>query len=621
MGQMQSIKDTHAEQRLFVRRLVVALIGIAIFTGVVIARLTQLQVLEYQHFAELSQGNRIRLEAAPPTRGLILDRNGVVLAQNLPAYQLQVIPEQVDDLADTLQRLAQAGLIDPGRVEELTREVRRQPSFRPFVLRNRLDDREVAQFAGQRPYFPGVDIRARLVRDYPRGRAAAHSIGYVGGLSQADLNRVDGANYAGTLQIGKTGIEAAYEDQLHGTVGHDEVVTNAEGRPISSAARSEPVPGQNVYLTIDIEMQELAERLLDGRRGSVVALEPDSGQILAIASTPAYDPNAFASGMVSGEFAALQGDLDRPLFNRSIAGRYPPGSTIKPLLALGALDSGRTSEHQTTTCRGYFSLPGSSHRYRDWKPEGHGIVDLQDAIAQSCDVYFYELAQNMDIDLMHEYLSRFGLGRRLGIEIGGEKAGIVPSREWKRQNFSRRADRIWFPGETVIASIGQGYMLATPLQLAHAAATIALRGRRMQPHLTLSFEDPLSGERTAYAAEALPPVVVRHEHDWDVTIEAMNAVMQTPRGTAYGVGRNTGYPIAGKSGTAQVVSIAQEEEYDEDELDERLKDHALFIAFAPLESPAIAVAVIIENGSSGSSVAAPVARALTDLWLEKHDAL
>ncbi|MEL6368828.1 MAG: penicillin-binding protein 2, partial [Pseudomonadota bacterium] len=408
-----------------------------------------------------------------------------------------------------------------------------------------------------------------------------------------------------------------YEKVLHGHVGHLEVTTNADGRAVDFQTRDEPQPGQHVYLTIDLELQRIAEQALVGKRGAVVAIEPSSGEILALVSAPAFDPNAFAQGMDSATFGALQDDLDRPLFNRAIAGGYPPGSTIKPILGLGALDAGRTSINRVTNCEGHFSLPGSTHRYRDWKPEGHGLVDLTQAIAQSCDVYFYQLAQDMDIDLMHDYLVQFGLGSLLGIEIPGEKPGLVPSRDWKRGRFSRRADQVWFPGETVIASIGQGYMTATPLQLAHVAATLANFGMRVQPRLTLQIEDPLNAETLLEEPVMLDRVEDIDSHAWQHIVDAMLAVLQTPQGSAYATGRDIDYRIAGKSGTAQVFSVAQEDEYDELELDERLKDHALFIAFAPIEAPEIAVAVVIENAESGSSVAAPVARQLADFWLKR----
>ncbi|MFK8051550.1 MAG: penicillin-binding protein 2 [Woeseiaceae bacterium] len=618
MVNLRAIKDTAAEQRMFFGRLALAVIFVMLTSGILLARLTQLQVVDHERYSKLAQSNRVRIEAAPPTRGLILDRNGVILAQNLPAYQLEMIPEQVPDIDDALNRLTAASLLQADRLDDIKQRIRRTAKFNPVTLKSRMTEEEISWFAMQRPYFQGIDIRARLIRDYPLGSLAAHVIGYVGGLSPRDLERVDTANYAGTSQIGKTGVELTYEDLLHGNVGHNHVQTTAEGRAVSSEIRDAPTPGRNVYLTLEVGLQQLAETQMDGRRGSIVAIDPNSGEILAMVSSPAYDPNSFARGISQTEFSALQNDLDRPMFNRSIAGRYPPGSTIKPMLGYGALISERANVNTTVNCKGFFSLPGSTHRYRDWKPEGHGSVDLKDAIAQSCDVFFYQLAQDMDIDLMRDHLVEFGLGSALGIEIPGEKDGIVPSREWKKNNFRRRADQVWFPGETVIASIGQGYMLATPLQLAHATATLSLRGLRMRPHLTAQFQDPLTGNVEIHPQENLSSMPSGgNDHAWQHVIEAMQDVLQSPRGSAFATGRQADYAIAGKSGTAQVFTVAQEDEYDDLELDERLQDHALFIAFAPIDAPEIAVAVIVENGKSGSSVAAPIAKALTDYWLKR----
>ena len=376
-----------------------------------------------------------------------------------------------------------------------------------------------------------------------------------------------------------------------------------------------PAPGENVYLSIDLDLQRIANSALKGRRGAAVAIDPWSGEILALVSAPSFDPNLFAVGMSTEQYAGLQNDVDQPLFNRAIRGAYPPGSTIKPMLALAALESGATNLSRRSMCRGYFSLPNTTHRYRDWKPEGHGEVDLHDAIEQSCDVYFYEISVDVGIDRMHDYLSQFGLGRTTGIDVGGEHQGLVPSTEWKRNNFREPADQRWFNGETVIASIGQGYMLATPLQLASAAGALATRGARYQPHLVAATEDPVSGERTPVEPQRIDDVSIDSEEHWDSVLGAMHDVLQSVRGTAYAAGANAPYQMAGKSGTAQVFSVAQEEEYDEEEISERLRDHALFIAFAPLQNPRIAVAVVVENGSSGSRVAAPIARALMDEYL------
>ncbi|MDJ0941488.1 MAG: penicillin-binding protein 2 [Woeseiaceae bacterium] len=629
MSLLSSIKDHHSERRLFIARVILASVVAIILLGIVVARLVQLQVFEYEHFAERSQGNRIRIEPVPPIRGLVLDRQGKVLAENLPAYQLELIAEQVPDIDETLARLTELGLIDAEDIPRLETLIDATPHFKPVALNLRMTPEEIANFAIQRPRFPGVDFRPRLVRHYRDGELVAHAVGYVGALSEADLESLEPARYAGTGHTGKTGVEQSFEDNLHGFPGYRHIVTNARGRVIPADSRelldslpsdAQPSPGANVYLSIDLELQRVATNELEGRRGAVVAMDPWSGEILALVSAPAFDPNLFAVGMTSAQFSELQQNPDRPLFNRAVRGTYPPGSTIKPMLALAALEVGATNLTRKSVCYGYFSLPNSTHRYRDWKPEGHGEVDIHDAIEQSCDVYFYEISQDIGIDRMHHYLDQFGLGRLSGVDMAGEKSGINPSREWKRRNFSNPADQRWFHGETVIASIGQGYMLATPLQLASAVATVATRGTRFRPHLVAAWEDPLTGERTLVRPERIGTVEIENEFYWDNIIGAMQGVMQGERGTARAIGMNAPYAMAGKSGTAQVFSVAQEDEYNEDEIEERLRDHALFVSFAPVEDPQIAVAVIVENGSSGSRVAAPIARAVMDQYLGVNDA-
>lgn len=621
---LATIKDHHGEKQLFARRVIFSVVMATLMLGLVMGRLVQLQVYDYELFAKKSLGNRIRIEAIPPNRGLILDRLGRVLAENLPAYQLELIPEQLADIDDTLDRLAQLELIDNEDIPGIKDRARRGPRFKPVTLRFRLNDVELANFALQRHRFPGVDFQPRLVRHYPHGQYTAHVIGYVGALSTSDLNRLDTAEYSGTSRTGKNGIEYQNEKALHGHTGHRQIVTNARGRHVAVNPRdlsqalpasASPHPGQNIYLSIDLDLQKVATQALQGRRGSVVAIDPNNGEILALVSAPSFDPNGFALGMTKAAFNALQYDEDRPLFNRAVVGNYPPGSTIKPMLALAALEVGATNLTRRNFCPGYYSLSGSTHRYRDWKPEGHGEIDLHDAIEQSCDVYFYEISRRIGIDRMHFYLDQFGLGKRTGIDLSGEKAGLLPSRAWKRSAFREPADQTWFPGETVIAAIGQGYMLTTPLQLANAVAALATRGKRFVPHLVVATEDPVSGERRTVTPERLADVNIENEFYWDTVISAMHDVMQGPRGTARAVGAGAPYQMAGKSGTAQVFSIAQDEEYDEEKVQEHLRDHALFIAFAPLEKPTIAVAVVVENGSSGSRVAAPIARALMDQHL------
>lgn len=625
MSLLVSIKDHHAERRLFVGRVVLAsAIGFTLL-AIVVARLVQLQVVDYEHFAERSQGNLFRIEPLPPTRGLIFDRKGRILAENLPVYQLELIPEQVTDLDWTLNELARERLIDETEIPRYLDLARAGPRFKPVTLNFRLDDDQIANFAIKRPRFPGVDFQPRLVRHYPQGAFAAHAIGYVAALSTDDLQRLNAADYSGSAHTGKTGVEYRYEATLHGEPGFRQVMTNARGRQIplppgegasSFAENKAPAPGHNIHLSIDLDLQVTAFQALEGRRGAVVAVDTRTGEILAFVSSPSFDPNRFPLGMSQTEYSALENDLDRPLFNRAIRGQYPPGSTIKPILSLAALESGVVDGKKRMVCHGFYSLPGSTHRYRDWKPEGHGEVNLQEAISQSCDVYFYRISSDIGIDRMHDYLTRFGLGSNTGIDIEGEKPGLVPSKAWKRGAFRRREDQAWFPGETVIASIGQGYMLATPTQLASAVATIATRGKRLAPRLVHAVEDPVTGMQTVLPSYRLDDVVLDEPEHWDEVITAMHDVMQGPRGTARAAGAGASYQMAGKSGTAQVFSVAQEEEYDEEDIDERLKDHALFVSFAPLADPAIAVAVIVENGSSGSGVAAPIARAVMDKYLE-----
>lgn len=628
MDLLSPIKDHHAERRLFIARVVMASVVSILLLGTVIARLVQLQIFEYEVFAAQSQGNRVRIEAMPPIRGLVFDRKGNVLAENLPAYQLELIPEQVSDIDDTLQRLANLDLIAAEDIPTYIELIDSGPRFKPVTLNFRLSDEQIANFAIQRPRFPGVDFQPRLVRHYPHGEAVAHAVGYVGALSKNDLSRLDGSDYAGTSHTGKTGVENSFEDDLHGDVGVRHVISNALGRQIPTDSREmadslptdeSPAPGHNVYLSLDLDLQLLATRALEGRRGAVVALDPWTGEILALVSAPKFDPNLFALGMSTTQFSELLNDPTQPLFNRAIRGAYPPGSTIKPMLALAALETGATNLTRKTVCRGYFMLPNTTHRYRDWKPQGHGEVDIHDALQQSCDVYFYEISIDIGIDRMHYYLNQFGLGHRSGVDISGEHPGLVPSKEWKRSAFRERTDQRWYNGETVIASIGQGYMLATPLQLAVAAGALATRGVRYEPHLVAAVEDPLTGERSLVSPKRLDDVRIDTEEHWNTVIGAMHDVMQSVRGTAWAVGGNAPYQMAGKSGTSQVYSIAQEEEYDEDEIDERLRDHALFISFAPLDNPRIAVAVIIENGSSGSRVAGPIARAIMDEYLGYSD--
>jgi len=587
-----------------------------VLTGIVLVRLGNLQLVNADYYAAQSQGNRIRVQPLPPTRGLIYDRHQRILAENTPSYQLELTPEQVPDLNDTLTRLEENSLLsDDGRkrADSLISSRRR---FDSIPVRQKMSDEEVARFAVLRPYFPGVEIRARLARTYPYGEIAAHALGYVGGISAADQEKLDPAAYAGTSYIGKVATERAYENELHGSVGHQDVLVNVHGRVMQVLDAELSVPGRDLVLSLDIDTQITAEQALGDKRGAVVAIDPRNGEVLVLASTPSYNPNAFITGLSRAEFGELQNNVDQPLFNRALRGKYPPGSTIKPIIALAGLEQNAISTEQTKICRGHFSLPGSTHKYRDWKPQGHGPVTMKDAIAQSCDTYFYELANDLGIDNMASMLKDFGLGSATGLDIGPESNGLVPTRSWKRRSFADAEDQIWYPGETVIAGIGQGFMLATPLQLAHATATIAMRGSRYQPSLVRGLRDPVSGKLALRKPHPLKSVQIDRPKRWDQIIASMEAVIYDAKGTARSLGLETPWRLAGKSGTAQVISIAQDEKYDEEELAERSRDHALFVAFAPVEDPRIAVAVIVENGGSGSGVAGPVARKVIDSYLQ-----
>jgi penicillin-binding protein 2 len=620
------LKDHWAEQRLFGRRVLAASIVILLLLTALGTRLFYLQVVRHDYFSDLSQGNRIRIEPIPPNRGLIFDRHGEALALNRPAYQLELVREQTPDVEDTLARLVGIGLLPEEDVERTMRAIKARRSFDAVPIRLQLSEEELARFAVNRPDFPGVEVRPRLTRHYPKGGTGVHAIGYVAAISEQDQERIDVPNYAGTTLIGKLGIERAYEEDLHGQTGHQQLLVNAQGRRVERVGltapdlqRKEAVAGNDLYLTVDARVQQVAEEALAGQRAAVVAIDPRNGDVVAFVSTPTFDPNGFARGLTYAEYDALANDIDVPLYDRALRGVYPPGSTIKPLIALAALENDITTPEAQRYCRGAFQLPGSSHRYRDWKRSGHGSVDMHRAIAVSCDVYFYGVSAEMGVQKMHDFLTGFGLGQKTGIDIAGERPGLVPSPDWKRKAFKKKELQTWFPGETVIAGIGQGYMLATPLQLAHVTATIAMRGERYAPRLVNRIRDADTGEIRAIEPRALPRVQVEDPSHWDVIIGGMVGVMNDAWGTARRSQLGAPYKIAGKTGTAQVFSVGQNEKYDEKAVAERMRDHALFVAFAPADDPQLAVAVLVENGRSGSGTAAPIARKVFDAFLLPPD--
>jgi penicillin-binding protein 2 len=621
------IKDQWREQRLFDRRALTVGALMALFMLGLIARLILLQVVRHEYYSDLSQGNRVRTEPIPAARGLILDRNGEIVASNQPAYQLELVPEEVPDFkqgaSTTLKRLAALGLLRPGEVDELRRTIAVSRSFDSVPIRLHMSDEDVARFAVRRFEFPGVDIKTRQTRWYPNGELAVHALGYVGAISEEDLKHIDRATYAGTALIGKLGVESTYEDQLHGKNGFREVLVNAQGRSVErqgafvpNLRTRAPSAGEDLLLSIDLKLQRVAEAALAGHRGAAVALDPANGDVLALVSLPGFDPNLFARGITPGEYNALANDEDRPLFNRALRGTYPSGSTIKPVLGLAALTDRTIAADTKVFCNGEFFLPGSRHVWRADKDEPRGWLDLPEAIARSSDVYFYRLASTLGIDRIASFLEPFGYGQATGIDIGGEKAGLLPTPDWKRRSFKRPEDQVWFPGETVNLGIGQGYLLVTPLQLAHITGTLAERGRNFRPRVVNGVRDS-TGHTTWIAPIEGAPIRGVSQADWTVVLDAMVGTTHCARycGTGAIAFRGAGYEAAGKTGTAQVYTVAQNAKYNANTVPERLRDHAWFIAFAPVEAPRIAVAVLVENAGFGASNAAPVARKLMDAYL------
>jgi len=625
MARSVRIKDHHAEQHLFEQRVIVAGVVMVICFVVVIARLVFLQVARHDYFAELSQGNRIKIEPLPPNRGLILDRNGLPLATNAPSYQLELTREQVEDLDATLAGLADLELIDKADIPRLARDIKGRRSFEAVPVKLQLTEEELARFAARQHEFLGVEIRPRLTRYYPLGMSSVHAIGYVGAISEEDKKLLTTDDYAGTTLTGKSGVERAYEKELHGHTGFQQLLVNAQGRSVEGIGneaakleRHEPIAGNDLYLTIDIRVQQAAEQALRGQRAAAVAIDPSSGDILALVSTPAFDPNLFARGLSRTEYLALTEDPTRPMYDRALRGVYPPGSTVKPLFALAALEYGVVSPHDTRFCRGRWSYPGYGRARRDWKPEGHGTVDMRKALATSCDVYFFDVARMLGIDRMAAFLSQFGLGAPTGIDIQGERVGILPSTAWKKEAYRRNKElAVWFPGDTISVGIGQGQMLVTPLQLASALSTVAARGQRFKPRLVRAIRNVETGRLQELPAHALPPVKTADPVAWDFAAGGMIDVVNMPYGSAHSFLPNMGYKMAGKSGTAQVFSVAANERVRKaNELAEHLRDHALFVAFAPAEAPTIVVAVVVENAPrGGSAYAAPIARRIIDSYL------
>ena len=594
------------EKHLIQNRLMVAAIGGACLLILLVVRLIWLQLIETERFQTASEANRLQTLPVSPARGLIVDRNGLILAENRPNLQLLLVPEEVDDIDVMVSEVRSRIEFTDGDAERFAKNLksRRRPRD-PVVVKDDLSESEAALIAVDLFQFPGLQIEARPTRFYPYGGLTAHSLGYVGRLSLNELQAIEESRYAGTETIGKSGVEKAYEDALLGQVGVERVETSARGQIMRSVDRDEPVPGADIPLHLDIGLTAKLYEALGDRRGAIVAMDPQTGGILGLASAPTYDANAFIGGISQAEYAALQVNQDTPLFNRALRGQYPPGSTIKPMLGLVGLHYGAVTWEKEISDRGFFQLSGDDHKYRDWKRWGHGRVNIEKAVIESCDTYFYEMAVRLGVDQMSEGMRWFGFGRRQGRDIQGDLPGILPSREWKRQ----ARNQSWYLGETVISGIGQGFWVTTPLQLAAATTAMARRGNFIEPHFSV-LED----------VDAGASVPLGDSMDWERMIDAMEDVLHGERGTARGAARGLNYRIAGKTGTVQVVGIAQEEEYKQEEIEERLRDHALFVGFAPADSPSIVLALVIENGGSGGTSAAPVARQIFDYWvLERNE--
>ena len=606
--------DQRLESEVFNRRAVAAVILVVIACSILLSQLYGLQVTQHVHYQTRSDDNHVRLQSVAPMRGLILDRDGVLLADNQPSYRLVVTPSRAGNMKTLLRQLGEFIGFDDRELRRFNRAILGRQSFQQTPLKFNLSDQELALFAVRQHQFPGVEVLATSTRYYPQHEYFTHTLGYVGRMNRADQQRMDAKNYRATTHIGKLGLEKYYEDILHGEVGyqHDEI--NAQGRRQRVLRTEQAKSGIDLKLSLITEVQKVATNALGMRRGAVVAIDPNNGDVLAFVSMPSFDPNLFVNGISQKAYSALRLNSDRPLFNRALIGQYPPGSTVKPIIALAALEEGQINAEDTIFAGPYFKIPKQSRRYRDWKKGGHGRVNLKLALAQSCDVYFYRLGFAMGITPMHDMLRRFDLGSHVGLDTAGEASGLVPSTAWKR----RVHGEAWYPGESVITSIGQGYLLATPLQLAQMTARIAMNGVGYKPRFVIAQREAKEDGFAPLEPTALPSIDLKQQEHWQQVLIGMRAVVNGRTGTARNISKGASYDIAGKSGTAQVISIAQDSEYEEADIAQHLRDHALFIAYAPIEQPKIAVAVIVENGGSGSRIAAPIARKVMDAYLLKR---
>ena len=615
---MTEIINLERELDRFRLRLFAAALFVLLGFGLIAARLVVLQVVRYDELAEQAEANRITVVPVVPNRGLITDRSGQVLATNYSAFTLEITPAKVQgDLEAVIDALAQVVDIQTRDRRRFKRLQDESKNFESLPIRNKLSDEEVARFMAQRFRFAGVEVRARLFRHYPFGESASHVLGYIGRinpsekLAMADWDDDTQANYKGTESIGKLGLEQSYERELHGATGFDEVETSAGGRAVRRLRSQSATPGDTLVLGLDMRLQQLVEELYGERRGALVALDPRSGEVLAFVSKPTFDPNLFVDGIDVESWKELNESIDKPLLNRALKGTYPPGSTYKPFMALAGLATGKRTPQQAISDPGYFWF--GNHKFRDDKEGGHGLVDMYRSIVQSCDTYYYLLANDLGVDLMAQQMAPFGFGQITGLDLIGEAHGILPSTDWKRRNYRKAEQQRWYAGETISLGIGQGYNSFTVLQIATATATLAAGGQRWQPHLVREVVDVVSGARRPAVQAALAPLAIKPEH---LAVVRAAMVGVNLEGTSAPAFKGAAYTSAAKTGTAQVVAIKQDEKYNAAKTAERLRDHALFIAFAPAEVPTIALALVVENAGFGAASAAPIARRVFDYWLQ-----
>lgn len=599
-----------AERSVFLNRILFSSLAILLLGGLIISRLIYLMVIESDELSLRSVNNTLRTQSIPAPRGLIYDRNSEVIAENKPKFQLEMVPEQVNKLESSLMYLTELGILDENEISAIEQRVRRNYQFKSIVIKRDLDEREMAIFANNRILLKGFDIKSRLTRNYPQNEIYAHVVGYMGSISSSDYERFDPVFYTGKEQIGKSAIEREYEHILRGVPGKQKLLVNVRGRVMDEIEKEAFTSGNDIILTLNSELQRTAYESMAEKKGSVVAMDPRNGEILAMISMPSFNPTAISLGLSQSDFDKLNRDKKKPLFNRATAGQYPPGSTVKPMLALGALDMGIVDSEYYLPCEGEFKLPNYSRPFRDWAT--HGSVNAKRAIQASCDVYFYETAVEMGIERMSTFLKKFNLGEKTKLDLGNEKKGVVPNQEWKRNNFKSKENQNWYLGETVIAGIGQGYMLATPMQLAYATSIIANRGFAFKPHILKQINLKDSDEVLKTESQRINHVMNIDDKYWDIVFDGMNAVVNEQRGTAYGVFPENS-DIAGKTGTSQVFSM---DKRSGDDVPEELRDHGLFIGFAPINNPEIVIAVLVENGGGGRVAAAPVAEKMFSKFQE-----